>query len=175
MSSPRLRRLEADYQRITTAFAGHPYIRVDPLRPLPPERYTVVYSVPGLLLGPDGRLQTHNQHIVQLFLPSAYPREKPYCTTQREVFHPNFGNHICIADFWSPGQSLVDVIVQIGDMLQYKLYNTRSPLNAVAAKWAVENMASLPIATLELMPKEPEIRIGVSAPSLGPTDRSAHA
>lgn len=160
MTSPRQRRLESDHQRIVTAFSGHPHIRVEPVGPTPPERYAVIYSVPGLELSSTGHLSTMRQHVVQIFLPGAYPREKPYCTTERPVFHPNFGNHICIADYWSPGQSLVDVIVQIGDMLQYKLYNTSSPLNAIAARWASENIGSIPLDTIDLMPREPEIRLG---------------
>lgn len=165
MSTPRLRRLSADFDRMTRAFAGHPHVVVQPNGPFPPERYRVVYNVTGLHQTPDNALVRVGQHVVDITLPGGYPREKPYCTTVSPVFHPNFGNYICIADFWSPGQALVDVVVQIGDMLQYKLYNTSSPLNALAARWAVENIAHLPIGTHELLPMEPEIRLGVARPA----------
>jgi ubiquitin-protein ligase len=157
--NPRQRRLEGDYQRLTVAFAGHPHVRVEPIGPVPPERYRVVYSVAGLRLAADNQLVRVGQHVVTIQLPASYPREQPYCTTEEQVFHPNFGNHICIADYWSPSQTLVDVIVQIGEMLQFRLYNTRSPLNAVAARWASENLDRLPIGSLELLPVEPEIRL----------------
>ena len=123
MTSPRQRRLESDYQRMVTAFSGHGAIRVEPVGAAPPDRYRVIYSVPGLRLGADGIISRIDQHLVDIYLPADYPREKPYCTTANEVFHPNFGSYVCIADFWSPGQSIVDVVVQIGDMLQYKLFN----------------------------------------------------
>lgn len=161
--TPRLRRLGADYQRITTAFSGHPYIQVEPLGPVPPDRYRVIYWLTGVHQDRDGALQRVDQHVVEVMLQGGYPREKPYCTTTSPIFHPNFGNYVCIADFWSPGQALVDVVLQIGDMIQYKLYNTSSPLNALAARWAVQNIASLPVGGKELVPLEPEISLGATA------------
>ena len=168
--NPRHRRLQADYQRIMTGFAGHPYVTVEPVGPMPPERYRVIYGVPGLRLDAANQVQRVSQHVVDIHLPVGYPREKPYCTVAEPVFHPNFGAHICIADFWSASQSLLDVIVQIGDMLQYKLFNTRSPLNAVAARWVVEHVNELPLASLDLFPLEPEITLhAVSASAAAPS------
>lgn len=157
--TPRQRRLQADHQRIAAAFTGHTHVQVQPVGPAPPERYRVLYNVPGLRMGADKRLVRVHQHVVDLYLPAGYPREKPYATTQAPVFHPNFGAHICIADFWSPSQSLVDVIVQIADMLQYRLYNVRSPLNAVAAKWTTENLHQLPVGNVDTVPAEPTITL----------------
>lgn len=162
--SPRHRRLASDQQQLFTAFSAHPYIRVEPLGPTPAEKYRVIYTVPGLHMTPTNELVTIHQHIVELNLVSGYPREKPYCTSLSPVFHPNFANHICVADYWSPGQALVDVVIQIGDMLQYKTYNTQSPLSAVAARWAAENVNRLPIGNLNLYPQEPEIHFGDSRP-----------
>lgn len=158
--NPRLRRLQADYDAILRAFGGHQYVFVTPVGATPPEHYEIVYNVPGIVV--DGQNQMHivQQHAVTIQLPADYPREKPYCTASTQIFHPNFGAYVCIADFWHPSQSIVDIIVQIGDMLQYKLYNTRSPLNAVAARWAVENLERLPLANLDLYPREPEVRLG---------------
>ena len=160
--TPRLRRLEADYTRLMTALAGHPALTLQPMGPPPSDRYRVVYRVPGMHRLPDGAITRADRHVIDIQLVGGYPREKPYCTSLSPVFHPNFGAYVCIADFWSPGQTLLDVVVQIGDMLQYKLYNTSSPLNAVAARWAVENIAQLPLGTVELLPVEPEISLGAT-------------
>lgn len=157
--NPRLRRLQADYDEILRAFGGHPHVTVTALGPAPADRYQVIYNVPALVTDDANALQVRLQHIVQIHLPAGYPREKPYCTIDSNVFHPNFGNYICIADFWNPSQSVIDVIVQIGDMLQYKLFNTRSPLNALAAQWAVEHLDRLPVGDIELFPIEPEVRL----------------
>lgn len=162
--NPRLRRLNSDYEALSTAFAGHPNIHIQPLGPLPPERYRVTYSVPGLALTPDRRPARTRQTTVDIFLPAAYPREKPYLTALNPVFHPNFGAHVCIADFWSPSQSLVDIVVQVGDMLQWRTFNVRSPLNAVAANWAVENGHQIPVGNSDVSPlPSNDIHIGNGA------------
>ena len=157
--SPRQRRLASDQTSIIVAFAGHPYITVTPVGPSPASQYQVVYRVPALRKTPANELQEIRLTVVLITLPVGYPREKPYCTTQEQIFHPNFGNYICIADFWSPSNTLVDVIIEIGQMLQYQLYNTRSPLNALAARWVSDNSSRIPIGACELIPTEPEIRL----------------
>ena len=161
--NPRHRRLTADQQSVLTAFAGHPRIRVESLGPPPAERYRITYKVPALRRTEANELDRVELVVVDIALPAGYPREKPYCTTPTLIFHPNFGNYICIADFWSPSNTLVDVIVQIGDMLQYKLYNTSSPLNALAARWVSDNLDLVPIGNFELIPVEPEIVLGAES------------
>lgn len=158
--NPRMRRLQSDYEAMVTAFAGHPNIQVSAIGALPPERYRVMYKVTGLTLSADNRPVRTQQTLVDIFLPASYPREKPYLTTMAPVFHPNFGAHVCIADYWSPSQSLVDIVVQVGDMLQWRTYNVRSPLNAVAAHWAAGNAHQLPVGNADVMPIHDDINLG---------------
>lgn len=160
--SPRQRRLNADAQELLSGFSGHPNIAVHPVGAQPPERYQIIYALPALVTNQFNSLQVTNQHVVHMILPAGYPREKPYCTCDSTVFHPNFGSYICIADFWSPSQSIVDVVVQIGDMLQYKLYNVRSPLNAVAARWVSQHLDRVPISSVNLQPQVAEVHLGGS-------------
>jgi ubiquitin-protein ligase len=148
--NPRIRRLTADYEALNTAFAGHPYVRVEVAGGAPPDRYRVHYRVWGLHRTPTNELQRVSLHQVDVQLPGGYPREKPYCTTAAPIFHPNFGAYVCIADLWTADRSLVDVLVQIGDMIQFKVFNTGSPLNAVAARWASENLDLVPVGTADL-------------------------
>jgi ubiquitin-protein ligase len=62
------------------------------------------------------------------------------------VFHPNFDDSIvCIGDFWAASEGLDDLVIRIGRMIAYQEYNTRSPLNGLAAKWAAEHLSELPI------------------------------
>ena len=42
-------------------------------------------------------------------------------------------------------EGLDDLVVRIGRMIAYQEYNTRSPLNGLAAKWAAEHQDLLPI------------------------------
>jgi ubiquitin-protein ligase len=162
--NPRLRRLVADAQQLRTEFAGHPNITVEGVGWDPPEQYRVTFRVPGVTLGTGGQPLVVEQHRALIVLPAAYPREKPYCTAETQVFHPNFGanagEEICIGDYWTPSQSLADIVVKIGEMLQYREYNIRSPLNAVAGRWAAENEAIFPIGDIGLYQAEPVVALG---------------
>ncbi len=158
MSSARLRRLYADYQTVRDEFAGHPLIDVRPLSGDPPEVYEVVFHIKGLELDErSGRPNERNYHKARIYLTQAYPREKPKCDLETPIFHPNFGSYICIGDHWAAGETLVDVIIQIGQMIQYQSYNPKSPLNAVAAQWAEQNKHLFPIDDRDLY--QPEVDI----------------
>lgn len=152
---------------MSAAFSGHPAVRVEPVGPPPAERYRVFYNLPGLMMSPDRRLVRAYSHVVDVTLPGGYPRQQPYCVPITPVFHPNISAHVCIADHWSPSQSLVDVVVQIGQMLQYQLYNVRSPLDAVAARWVGENLHQLPVGNVQVRPMEIDVALlpGSGAPA----------
>ncbi len=154
----RLRRLYADYQQLRDDFTGHPYIAVRPLQGNPPEAYEVVYRVRGLALDDrTNRPVVRTDHRVKIYLQRDYPREKPKCVLTTPIFHPNFGSYICIDDYWAAGETLSDVIIQIGQMIQYQNYNPKSPLNPVAARWAMQNEHVLPVGNAELY--QPEVDI----------------
>ena len=150
MPNPRITRLTADYEKLRLRFDGHPFIFVEAIGVVPPERYRITYKVPSLRLDGSGRPIQSNLTVVELQLPIGYPKDKPHAITYEKVFHPNFGDWVCIADFWSPAQSLADIVIDIGEMLQWKRYNILSPLNAVAANWATSNMHQLPVGNLNL-------------------------
>jgi ubiquitin-protein ligase len=146
MKSPRLTRLENDFLALTERFADNEFVTVQPMGPLPPDKYRIIYRVPSLRTDGANRPTEASMTVIEISLPNGYPREKPYVISKEKVFHPNFGDYVCIADFWSPSQNLADIIVEIGQMLQWQKYNIQSPLNAVAADWAVKNMDKLPLA-----------------------------
>jgi ubiquitin-protein ligase len=150
LSSPRITRLENDYQKLRQKFDGHPYIVVEPLGSFPPQKYRVVYKVPSLRLDQNNTPVVSNLTVVDFELPSTYPRDKPRAVALEKVFHPNFDSYVCIADFWSPAQSLADIVLEVGEMLQWQKYNILSPLNAPAANWAVKHQAELPVGHIEL-------------------------
>jgi ubiquitin-protein ligase len=150
MTSPRLTRLANDYQQLRVRFDGHPSIRVDALGTVPPERYRVTYDMPSLRLDPSSRPVMVQTTVVDFELPMGYPKEKPHAVAHGNVFHPNFGEYVCIADFWSPSQSLADIVLEVGQMLQWQKYNIQSPLNAIAADWAVKHIHELPVGNKDL-------------------------
>ena len=160
----RLRRLMADYEQIKTEFSGHPYITVTPVSGNPPDRYRVTYKLKGLRWDPRRRdVVVVDHHEAEVYLHDDYPRQKPQCTMLTDIFHPNFGPYICIGDHWAAGERLADVIIQIGDMIQYRNYNPRSPLNAEAAVWAIHNPHRLPVGNVDLY--QPDIEVELVVPS----------
>ena len=149
--SARLRRLHADHHALITAFAAHPTIRVTAGEGAPPERYQVTFLVRSLVPGADGRPQPKAEHHAEVFLPLDYPRRPPFCRMTSPVFHPNIDpQKICIGDHWNAGQSLVELIVRIGEMIAYQSYNVKSPLNAKAAMWAEQHEGQLPLEKVDL-------------------------
>ncbi|PWU18552.1 MAG: hypothetical protein C5B50_08790 [Verrucomicrobia bacterium] len=147
----RLRRLQADYEQILRVLSGHHHIQLIKTEGVPPEKYTFAFNVHGLApAGADGATPA-SEHKAEVFLPLDYPRRPPFCRMITPVFHPNIDpQKICIGDHWSAGQSLAQMVVHIGEMICYQRYNLKSPLNAKAAVWAEQNLASLPLASDDL-------------------------
>src|SRR5580658_4955573 len=146
MASPRTRRLKLDYDMLQKRFANWPPIQITGMAGLPPEAYRFTYALKGIYVGDGGEILERNSHVLEVNLSLEYPRRPPHCRMLTPVFHPNFDDaSVCIGDFWTASEGLDDLVVRIGRMIAYQEYNTRSPLNGLAAKWAAENTASLPI------------------------------
>lgn len=165
--SPRQRRLISDFRKMKEEFSNHPFIsfEYDP-EMLPPDRYLVKFNnVKGLKLSEAAaerkELEIISEHVIEIYLHIDYPRLKPQSYILTKIFHPNFRmaspNDICIGDYWASGETLVDIIYQVGEMITYKTYNVTSPLNGIAAKWAKENSGSFPIDNVNLRQGEVEI------------------
>lgn len=153
----RMRRLASDWEQVKKDFEGHKYITVTPVGPEPAEKYHVTYFVNGLYLKADKTPQILNRHEVEITLHADYPRYKPLCSIQTPIWHPNFRDgQICIGDIWGAGESLSDIIINIGDMIQYKSWNSFSPLCAEAAQWAIENKTMFPVGDISLYKAEDE-------------------
>lgn len=159
--NPRLRRLQSDYDLVREVFSGHPHVSVEHLGTRrPPESYRVEFRLRGLFL--DGDQPAYREHhVAEVMLPRGYPAEKPYCVPLIPIFHPNIRDYFCLADYWAAGTTLADVIVKLGDMIQWRVYNPKSPLDAIAAKWAVEQEPSglFPIGNVDLGVPDVEVAV----------------
>jgi hypothetical protein len=127
-----------------------------------PDTYRVTYRVRGLRLN-GNQPEAVDEHVVEITLPLGYPREKPLCRPLTPVFHPNVKDAYCIQDYWAAGQALVDTVAKIADMIQYRVYNPASPLDALAARWAVQNDSLFPLGNVTLGTPEVEITLGSRA------------
>jgi|SRR5215469_16357418 len=153
MPSPRTRRLLLDHQTLTTRLADWPLIQITGTAGMPPEIYRFTYNLKGLYVAPSGEILERRVHVLEVNLSLGYPRRAPQCRMLTPVFHPNFDDAmVCIGDFWAASEGLDDLIIRIGRMITYQEYNTKSPLNGLAAKWAAQNASLLPIDTRNVSP-----------------------
>lgn len=154
MSSVRLRRLTADFDRLADYVRRHPRLRLIQFDGDPPERYQIEYRIRSLRQV-DDELKIIKSHIVEIYLPRNYPRTPPQCRMLSPVFHPNIAPHaICVGDHWSAGESLQSLVTRIGEMLAYQSYNVKSPLNGEAARWVDEHEDELPLDAVSLLVEE---------------------
>lgn len=155
MASPRQRRLQSDYEALKVRFGNDGPVQLRNTRGNPPERYEIAYNVKGLEVKPDGTIVSRTQHIAEINLTTGYPRQAPQCKMLTPIFHPNFDpSAICIGDHWAASESLADLVSRIGEMITYQSYNTKSPLNGEAARWADENSNKLPVDKTDFFPAE---------------------
>jgi ubiquitin-protein ligase len=153
MPSPRIRRLLLDHQTLTTRLAGWPLVQITGTAGIPPEIYRFTYNIRGLYVAGSGEILERETHLMEVNLSLGYPRRAPQCRMLTPVFHPNFDDAtVCIGDFWAASEGLDDLIIRIGRMIAYQEYNTKSPLNGLAAKWAAQNSALLPIDARSIAP-----------------------
>ena len=146
----RLRRLYNDFQDLNVFLEGHPHISLVKAEGDPPEKYVVDYQLQGVEQK-AGRVVPKDRHTAEIVLTLDYPSQEPICRMLTPAFHPNIDPHlICITDKWAAGESLVDVVVRIGRMLSYQVYNIKSPRNGEAAKWAAEHLAEFPLDKADL-------------------------
>ena len=114
----------------------------------PPTRYVVTYDIKGAVKRPDGKIGVEERFEVEFILPDEYPRLAPIVTTRQLIWHPNFWmNHkACVdAEHFAAGQSLADLIIRVGEMIQYQRMNLADPANVEAVRWAQDNKKRLPL------------------------------
>ena len=169
--TPRERRLKSDYEKLVAEFSNHPYIELkyEKGNLEVPEKYFIKFkNIKGLRLSKNSSQENKIiefifEHKIEIYLHIDYPRMKPQCYIMTEIFHPNFRmahpHDICIGDYWASGETLVDIIYQIGDMIMYKNYNAKNPLNGIAAKWAREHTGIFPLENIEIRIGEVDITL----------------
>jgi ubiquitin-protein ligase len=156
MSTVRLRRLQADYEKVRDYVNRHPRLQLIQADGTPPERYQLEYRIRGLRQTAD-ELSSVKSHMVEISLPLSYPRMPPQCRMLTPIFHPNIAPQaICIGDHWSPGEPLWSIIARIGEMISFQSYNTKSPLNGEAARWVDQHLDELPLDPVSMMPDDAE-------------------
>src|SRR5215470_4565125 len=155
MPSPRIRRLLLDERMLRQTFANWPIIQITGKAGVPAEIYRFTYYIRGLYVAGGGEILERDVHLLEVNLTLGYPRRAPQCRMLTPVFHPNFDDSmVCIGDFWAASEGLDDLIIRIGRMITYQEYNTKSPLNGLAAKWTEQNTHMLPVDSRTIAPPD---------------------
>lgn len=175
--SVRLRRLQAEYNRVAQLFANHDRISIVETYGNPPDRYIIEYRLRGLV-EEKGEIRERAVHRAQIVLGRNYPNELPRCNMLTPVFHPNIDHlRICTEDIGAVGKTIDQVITFIGEMIAFQTYNVKSPLNGDAARWTVEHLDRLPLERIDLIPKEtvrpPSLKETLQMPPAAPPAASS--
>jgi hypothetical protein len=148
-SSPRLRRLHADMAAMRELVGGSDFITFA-CQGQPPDRYVVAYTCRGLVWEPGMPAPAiAERHEGEFYLHRDYPRRPPQIIWRTPIFHPNIlpptaGGGVCIGG-WTPSESLADLVLRVGEMVQFRSYNPDDVLNREAAAWAAAHAGLLPV------------------------------
>lgn len=137
------------YRQISERFLSHPFISVAPTQGDPPDQYSITYKISGLTEDENGEIIEVGDHTVELSIPFGFPHFPPSCRPKSIIFHPDFDpGAICIGDYWEQNPSLIDLIIQIGQMINGESYSSQDAFNEKAAGWYEENVDKFPLAKI---------------------------
>lgn len=141
-------RLKLDLERMQKLVRESSLISFD-VRGNLPEQYMVRYRCTGLGSKQGDEINEHRVHIT---LGIDYPERPPTILWQTPIFHPNIKPpYVCIlGEAWKPKKLLDELVLQMGEMIQYKNYNVHDPLDRDAAEWVRKNPRSFPVDHREL-------------------------
>ncbi len=143
----RERRLRNDYRKILELVNRSEFIHVVDTDGDPPDRYRIRFTCRGV-----ERVTGNNQpvyrdiHEVTIYLHAEYPLKQPQLKWLTPIFHPNIHvtGAVCIGAWW-PAKTLDELLLTMGEMIQYKNVDPKDPMNSRAAVWALRHKASFPV------------------------------
>jgi ubiquitin-protein ligase/uncharacterized ubiquitin-like protein YukD len=158
-TSPRLRRLKADWQKIEELDRRSSLIHVESTSGSPPETYVILYTCKGISkLSKKKRKPIYSsEHRIRITLPADYPfAQSGNMPVARYIggsaWHPNIyaDGTICYGK-WHVGRSLDELVLEIGEIIQYKNCSIGDAANREAAVWAGKHEHLFPVDRRPLM------------------------
>lgn len=140
-------RLRNDYERVRDLVNRSEFVHVLSTEADPPERYLVRFTCKGVeKLRPNGDPVYREAHEVSLYLHAEYPLKQPQLKWLTPIFHPNIHvtGAVCIGAWW-PAKTLDEMLLTLGEMIQYKNFDPKDPMNSKAAAWALRHSNLFPI------------------------------
>lgn len=145
-------RLRNDYKKIRELVNRSEFIHIVSTEGDPPERYLIRFTCRGVdRLKPDGNPVYLENHEVNIYLHAEYPLKQPQLKWMTPIFHPNIHvtGAVCIGAWW-PAKTLDELLLTLGEMIQYKNYDPKDPMNSKAAAWALRNKGMFPVDRRDL-------------------------
>lgn len=147
----RRARLLLEYEKLINLEKRSDFIRIEPLgkvEGMPPEDYRITFTCLGVAgLNADNSPQLAAFHQVSMKLSANFPNQEPYLKWLTPIWHPNIEHkephHVCTNNVqnWYATKSLDDLVVALGEMVQYRRYHAAwtapFPLDKEAADWVI--------------------------------------
>jgi ubiquitin-protein ligase len=146
---PRRRRLWKDYQQLKDLSDNSDLIKIEQTTGNPPEKYVVRFNCRGIAsIDGSGNPQYSELHRIGILFPQNYPLQMPQLQWLTPIFHPNIlAQRVCIGpeNQWPAAESLDQLCIVLGRMIQYKIYNLNSVLNQGVPGWVKSHRHMLPV------------------------------
>ncbi len=148
----RERRLQNDFRLVEQLHRNSDLIDLVRSDGNPPDSYTIRYTCKGVeSVDSRNRPVFREVHEVSIYLHAEYPLKQPQIKWLTPIYHPNIHTTgaVCIGAWW-PAKTLDELILTMGDMVQYKNLDPKDPMNSQAAAWARRNRHLFPVDGREL-------------------------
>ena len=147
MFNIRQRRLENEYQRVRELTDRSDLIHLAATDGTPPDRYKIRFTARGVeSVRSNGTPIYRELHEVSIYLHAEYPHKQPQLKWLTPIFHPNIHvtGAVCIGAWWA-AKTIDELLLTLGEMVQYKNLDPKDPMNSKAAQWAQKNRTLFPI------------------------------
>jgi ubiquitin-protein ligase len=145
-------RLRNDYEHVRRLVNRSEFINILTTDGDPVEKYLIRYTCKGVeKITPSGKPILRDTHEVSVYLHAEYPLKQPQLKWLTPIFHPNLHvtGAVCIGAWWA-AKTLDELLLTLGEMIQYKNYDPRDPMNSKAAAWALRNKRLFPVDRRDL-------------------------
>lgn len=140
-------RLRNDFRQIQDLTNRSELIQIARTEGDPVEKYLIRYVCRGVeSINSAGRPIFRDVHEVSIYLHAEYPLKQPQLKWLTPIFHPNIHvtGAVCIGAWW-PAKTLDELLLTMGEMVQYKNFDPKDPMNSKAASWALRNRSIFPV------------------------------
>lgn len=140
-------RLRNDFNRVQDLVNRSELIHIVSTDGDPVERYLIRFTCKSVeKLNPSGKPIFRELHEVSVYLHAEYPLKQPQLKWQTPIFHPNIHitGAVCIGAWWA-AKTLDELLLTLAEMVQYKNYDPKDPMNSKAAAWAMRNKQLFPV------------------------------